>query len=330
MEKFAKCILVVVVLGMFLVWSGTGRLRAAESDFPSKPITIYITYAPGGSTDLSVRALAEAASRILGQPIICVNKPGALGAVAISELLTKKPDGYTLSCIGYGLVTVVPHMRTLPFNPLEDLVHVMSFANYVYALGVRTEAPWKTWEEFRDYSKKNPGKVSYGVSSVGNPVHIAMEQLAQFEEIKWKVITYKGGAECIMAALGGHVDAATPTSEFVPHVKANKFRLLLIMSPGRVQAFPEVPTITEKGYKFSALSGISFCAPKGLPEGIRKKLEEAFKKAMEDAKFKSVLEELQMVPQFCSGPALVEMWKADFPVMGEVLKKMALTKEKEK
>lgn len=107
---------------------------AAEKaeDFPSKPITIYIAFSPGGSTDLSTRALADAASKILKQSIVCVNKPGGLGASALSELLSKKADGYTLSTLTYPMVTIVPHMLSLPFSPLDDFTHIMSLGRYLY------------------------------------------------------------------------------------------------------------------------------------------------------------------------------------------------------
>lgn len=295
--------------------------------FPSRPITIYITYSAGGSTDLSTRVIADAAAKTLGQPIICVNKTGGMGAVAVGELVTKKPDGYTLSNIGTMLVTVVPHMRDLPINAMEDITPIMAFTNYLYAVGVKADAPWKTWEDFRDYAKKNPGKITYGDAGTGNTTHICMEQIAHREGTKWKHVPFKGGQDAIMACLGGHIHAAAASNEFVPHAVAKTFRPLLILSPDRFAAFPDIPTVIDKGYDFSALSVIAFCAPKGLPEGIRKKLEDAFRKGMDAPEFKAVMENLQMPPKFYSGPELVKMWKADFPVKGKILKEIGLAKK---
>jgi hypothetical protein len=152
----------------------------AQEKYPTKPITLTIGYGAGGGTDVSTRPLANAASKILGQPIIVVNKPGGATAVAMAALKNEKPDGYNIGTLGAGGF-LVPLTRKVGYDVLKDFTPIIQFAIFQYGLVVRSDSPWKTFKEFIDYAKANPGKIRYSTSGVGGAQHLVMERLALAE-----------------------------------------------------------------------------------------------------------------------------------------------------
>ena len=133
------------------------------ADYPTRPITIEIGYAPGGSTDLVTRAIAAEAAKFLGQHIICNNMPGAAGNLVLGKIKNQNPDGYVLAAAPTANVYRIPHMQECPFKT-SDLVPICEYSQYQYGFAVRANSPWKTWEEFVDYAKKNPGKIKYSTA----------------------------------------------------------------------------------------------------------------------------------------------------------------------
>ena len=158
-----------IILGMN---SGPGAVLAQEK-FPTKPITLTIGYGAGGGTDVSTRPLANAASKILGQPIIVVNKTGGATSVALAALKNEKPDGYKIGTLGAGGV-LVPLTRKVGYDVLKDFSPIIQCAIFQYGLVVRSDSPWKTFKEFIDYAKANPGKIRYSTSGVGGAQHLVM------------------------------------------------------------------------------------------------------------------------------------------------------------
>ncbi|MBP1717960.1 MAG: hypothetical protein H6Q43_1398, partial [Deltaproteobacteria bacterium] len=190
-------IAVMVVISFILGWGSPGPAQ----EYPTKPITFVIPYPAGGSTDLTGRAMANAAKKYLGQPLICENKSGGGGTVGPSLVLSKPPDGYTIG-ISSGAVTIAYHMGKLNFNPLEDTTPIIRYTSYVFGMVVRADAPWKTMQEFVKYAKENPGRVTYGTPGVGTNPHLAMEELGIITGIKLVHMPFKGGAEAATALLG--------------------------------------------------------------------------------------------------------------------------------
>ena len=149
----------------------------AQEKYPAKPINFIIGYPAGGTTDICARPLVSAASKILGQPVVVVNKPGGGSAVATALLKTEKPDGYTIGILASGAV-LSQHMRKVPYDSATDFTPIMQYAIYLYGLVVQSDSPWKTFKEFIDYAKANPGKIRYATAGAGTPQHLVMERLA--------------------------------------------------------------------------------------------------------------------------------------------------------
>jgi tripartite-type tricarboxylate transporter receptor subunit TctC len=221
---------------------------AISAEFPNRPILMVNIYTAGGSTDVAGRALANAASKFLGQPVIVENRVGGGGVVGTTFVQTSSPDGYTIGIMSSGAMIVSWHMGKMKFNPIEDLTHIMNFTGYIWGLVVRNDSPFKTMQEFIKYSKENPQKVSYGSAGIGTGSHMAMEELAvEAGGIKWIHIPYKGGSEAYTALLGGHVEAVSDSSGWGPLVEAGKFRVLSIFTDKRAARYPQAPTLKEIG-----------------------------------------------------------------------------------
>ena len=255
-----------------------------------------------------------------------VNKPGGGSAVAVALLKTEKPDGYTIGILPSGAV-LSQHMRKVPYDSAQDFTPIMQYAVYLYGLVVQSDSPWKSFKEFIDYAKANPGKIRYATAGAGTPQHLVMERLALLEKIKWTHIPFEGGGPAVAALLGGHVEAISQTTEWKKHVESGRLRLLTVYGEKRMIDFPNAPTLLELGYKITAPSLISIIGPKGLPPQVVDTLHGAFKKAMDDPDFIKVSNEVDL-PLLYRGPQdldkhLVQMNEE----VGTLIRNLGLRKE---
>jgi tripartite-type tricarboxylate transporter receptor subunit TctC len=255
----------------------------AQDKFPNKPITLIAPWPAGGSSDAVMRALAESAGRALGGTIIVENKPGVGGTLGATAMVTAKPDGYTLTQLPLGIYRL-PHMQKMAFDPVKDITHVVGLTGYTFGLAATADAPYKTLKEMVAYAKANPGKVSYGHTGTGTTPHLAIEEFAGKAGIELVDIPYKGSAELIQSILGGHITLMSGTTEFAPHVKSGKLRLLATLGRERNKAFPDVPTVKESGWDTITESPFGIGGPKNMDPAIVKILHDAFKKTLEDPK----------------------------------------------
>jgi tripartite-type tricarboxylate transporter receptor subunit TctC len=281
MALFSRSVgkIVGVVLFSILCWCSF----ALSEEFPSRPITLIVQFAPGTSTDIIARKLAEEVSKTLGQPIVVVNKAGGGGTVGVAEMLRSQPDGYTIGCVNMPVLAIIPHMKEVPYDPLKDVAHICVVQPYEYGLYVKADAPWNNIQELVASMKKQPGELIFSSPGVGTTNHLIMARIAKQENFPLKHVPYRGDGELIPAMLGGHVHAAIGSpSAVVPQVKAGKLKLLVVTSKDRWSYLPEVPTLLESGFTFYQSSYFSLGAPAKTPEPVRKKLEDAFRKALQD------------------------------------------------
>lgn len=301
--------------------------RAAAANFPTKPVTLICPWPPGGSTDVQMRALADAAGKHLGQPIIIDNKPGGGGTVGPATMVAAaKPDGYTLSQLP---ITVfrMPHMMKATWDPMKDFTYVIHVTGYTFGVVVKADSPWKTWQEFVGHAKANPGKVTYATPGAGTTLHITMEQLAMKEGIKWTQVPMKGGAETTPAVLGGHVTATADSTGWGPQVDAGALRLLCTWGVSRTKRWPNVPTLKDLGYGIVSNSPYGFAGPKGLDPKIVKTLHDAFKKGMEEPAYLSTLERLDMEPFYKSSEDYAKYAKEQYDEAKVIVDQLGLGKK---
>lgn len=249
--------------------------------YPSRPIKYICPWPAGGSTDAVIRALAESAGKTLGQTIIVENKPGAGGMLGANEMMSAKPDGYTLTQLPHGVFRI-PHMQKVQYDPLKDFTWIACLTGYTFGLVVPADSPIKSIKDLVAYAKANPEKFTYGSTGTGTSPHLAVEEFAQRAGIKLTHIPFKGNADNMQAILGGHVMAASDATGWGPHVESGKLRLLATYGSKRTKRWPNVPTLTELGYDTVSDSPFGVCGPKGMDPAIVAILHEAFRKTLND------------------------------------------------
>ena len=284
------------ILGAIIMFVLVLGSTPAMAGYPERTITILVGFAPGGSMDLSTRALARSAEKILGQPIIIENKTGGTGTVALAALLSQNPDGYTLCGTPSSVLIRVSQMQQVPFKPLTSFKPIIGFTEPLLGIVVKNDASWKTIKDLVGEAKKTPGKMKFATTGVGSTTQAAVDEIAAAEKLQMIHIPYKGSIEALTSLLGGHVDFASLTSELVPSVKSGQTRLLATMSKKRSPKFPDVPTLKEAGYDFVNDAVFSIVGPANLPPEVAKKLELAFTQATKSKEYLEALDKIDMVP----------------------------------
>jgi tripartite-type tricarboxylate transporter receptor subunit TctC len=269
--------------------------------FPSKPITLIVPWPAGGSTDRHLRALAEIASKNLGQTIAVENRPGGGGTTGPGTMaLTAKPDGYTIAQYPMGMLRV-PHMQKVQWDPLKDFTFIIGVSGYTFGFTVRSDSPYKTFNEYIDAARKEPGKIDYGSTGIGTSPHLLMEDLAGNAKISLNHVPFKGNADLTQALLGGHVMAMSDATGWDKFVDGGQMRLLVTFGEQRTRRWPNVPTAKDLGYNVVSTSPYGFVGPKGMDPAVVKTLHDAFKKAMDDPKHLEVLAQLNQDLWYRSG-----------------------------
>jgi tripartite-type tricarboxylate transporter receptor subunit TctC len=265
---------------------------AQAQAYPNKPITLIVPWPAGGSTDRHHRALAELAGKHLGQNIIVENKPGAGGTLAPGAMaLTAKPDGYTISQFPMGMLRL-PHMQKTPWHPINDFTFIMGVSGYTFGFVVKSDSPHKTFKDYIEAARKQPGKIDYGSTGIGTSPHLLIEDLSDTAKVQLNHIPFKGNADLMQALLGGHVMAASDASGWDKFVDAGQMRLLVTFGENRTKRWPQVPTAKELGYGIVSQSPYGLVGPKGMDPAVVKTIHDAFKKAMDDPKHAEVLAQL--------------------------------------
>jgi Uncharacterized protein conserved in bacteria len=259
---------------------------ASAQSFPAKPVKLVIAFPAGGPTDISMRVLADNASKILGQPVIVENKPGAGGTLPAQALQTAQPDGYTLAQIPLGVFRL-PYTTKINWDPVKDISYVLNVTGYAFGIVVPADSPLKTWTHFVAWAKANPGKLSYGSTGTMTSPHLTTELIAQKLGIELLHVPYKGSADLMQATLGGQLMAAADSTGFAPQVEAGKLRVLNTWGAERLAKFPDAPTLKELGLDIVQNSPFGIGAPKGTPAPVVKRLHDAFKQAMEQDSYKT-------------------------------------------
>jgi tripartite-type tricarboxylate transporter receptor subunit TctC len=269
---------------------------AQAQPFPTRPVTLIVPWPPGGSTDIAMRALAQATEKHLGQSIVIENRPGAAGTLGPGNMAaTARPDGYTVAQLPISVFRI-PYIQKTAWDPGKDFTYIVHLTGYTFGAVVRADAPWKTFQELIDYAKANPGKVNYGTPGAGSSLHITMEQIAKAKGIKWTQVPFKGGADNMNALLGGHIDVTTDSTGWAELVNAGKFRLLVTWGAQRTKNWPTVPTLKEIGIDMVSNSPFGIGGPKGMDPAVVKVLHDAFKKGMEEPSYKDAMLKLDMEP----------------------------------
>lgn len=271
---------------------------AEAETFPSKPVHILVPYAAGGAVDVLARTLGAALAKNWGQQPVIENRPGAGGIIASQALTQAAPDGYTLILVASGHPLNQFIYPSVPYDTFKDFTAITEVAFSPLAIVVQKDSPYKTLQDLLAAAKKDPEKLSYGMSGNGTSAHLAGELLNHMAGVKIVSIPYKGGAPALTAVIAGEIPLSiNPLAEAIGQLDGGPVRALAVTSAQRAKALPNVPTVAEAGvpgYDVSVWWG--FLGPAKMPPEIVAKLEADLKTALTDPTVISTLDKIGATP----------------------------------
>jgi tripartite-type tricarboxylate transporter receptor subunit TctC len=298
----------------------------AQDAWPTRSITMIIPFPPGGVADTVGRPVADALSRILGQPVVVENRAGAGGGVGMAQVARAKPDGYTVM-MALSSVTILPEadrvLERSPMFTLDQLTPIARFTADPTVLVVRADSPWRTLDEFIADARKRPGAITFGSSGNFGTMHVPMEMLKQATGTFMLHVPYTGAGPAIVGLIGAQVDAlATGPATIVQHVKAGRLRALAHWGEGRLASLPDIPSLEQAGMKvrFSQWSGLF--APAGLPEAVTARLRDAAARAATDERVVKAISGAGTPIQFLDSAGFTSFVRDDARVMGDVVRRI--------
>lgn len=255
---------------------------AAQERFPNRPITIYVPFPAGGATDVQMRSFAEAATRHLGQTVLVENRPGAGSTLGAAAVARARPDGYTVSQMTLPALRL-PHMQRMPYDVTKDFTPIIHLTGYLFAVTVRAESPYRTWQDLVADARARPGQVRVGNTGANGTPHLTMVELAEKESVELTHVPFRGEGDLVPQLLGGHIEAGATGSGVGQLVDEGRLRFLNVWSRERSPRWPNVPTLIELGYSGMVVtSPYGLVGPAGLPAEVRRVLHDGFKAALHD------------------------------------------------
>jgi tripartite-type tricarboxylate transporter receptor subunit TctC len=254
----------------------------ASAAYPDRPITLIVPWAPGGSTDILGRAIAEQLTKSMGQPVVVENKAGASGNIGSNMVAKAKPDGYTLLIGSMSTHAMNPALiPNMPFKGSDDFTPIALVANVINTMVINPSVPAKNVQEFIAYAKANPGKLAYASAGGGSTNHLSAEMFNKAAGIQMLHVPYKGGAPAVMDTVANQTQVLfSAGTQTLPHVKAGKLRLLAVTEPRRSALLKDVPTVAETlpGYEMSVWYAVF--GPAGMPHELATRLNAEINKAL--------------------------------------------------
>jgi tripartite-type tricarboxylate transporter receptor subunit TctC len=312
-----------------LVLAAAASLAVAQP-YPARGIRLIVDTWPGGLTDLLGRLSAEALSQRVGQLVVVENKPGASGNVAADLLIRSPADGYTLMIAAAGNMAVKPFLeRSVPFDPLADLVPVINVADAAHIFVVPASMEAKDLAQFIAYAKANPGKVNYGSAGIGSPPHLSLELFGRLAGVKLVHVPYKGIGNALPDMLAGRLQAMSISlGSAQPYLRSGQIRPLAAAAKERLAGLPEVPTSAQAGLPGWEMSAwFAVFAPKGTPADVIRLLNQRLQAALDEPKMRQRLLELGAEPGGGSSEAAAERLRADHRLWGRVIKEAGIKLE---
>lgn len=310
-----------------LIAAGAAALaapRLALAAWPEREITVIVQYGAGGSTDVSTRAIATEAEKILGVPVQIVNRPGGQGTVGVQQIAAARPDGYTIGTTGLAGLAIAPHMLDVAYT-FDSFTFLPAFARYLYGIAVRAESPHRSIQDLVNAAKSR--RTTFGAT--GAPNNIGMFDIARATGARFQFVPFGSGAEAVTATLGGHVDAVIQNPpEMLPALESGRLRLLASASAGRWKEYPDVPTLREQGIDVVVDSMIGFIGPKGVPQDRIERLTSAFLEAAQKPALAEILGRFGMVPSILQPPEFERVAREAHDRFGPQLREAGLARRR--
>ena len=296
---------------------------ATAADYPTKPITLMIGFAPGGPSDVMARILTRKLEELLKQPFVIENRAGAGGSIAGTAVARAAPDGYTvLLATGSLLAINVSLYKNLGYDPEKDFEPISLIGTQTNVLYLHPAVPAKSLAELIAHAKANPGKLSFGSGGNGTPAHLAGELLKIEAKIDITHVPFRGTGPALQSVIGGHVPMAfNPPSPLLPHIQSGAIRPVAITTLKRTEVLPEVPTIAESGFPgFEATTWHALVVPAGTPKDVVAALHRATVATVNDPAVRKALTDLGIDVVGGTPEELRAYLKSEIPKWAEVVK----------
>ena len=291
----------------------------ADAAWPNKPVRFITPYPPGGSSDIITRFVADRVSRILGQPVIVENKPGAGATLGTEYASRATPDGYTFLVAPTATVAVAPWLKKVGYGP-DSFIPIAKLSSSYGLITARKDAPYNNYKEFVASAKAHPGKYSFGSNGVGSIVHLTGVLLHKEQGLDVLHVPYKGATETMNDLIGGRIDLMYDPAT-APRVKAGDLKGLATTGSQRNPMLPDIPTLKEQGFNTSAPSWFGMFAPKGTPQAIVNKMADATQKAMQGQDVRDQLLISAMYPDYEGPAAFAQRVQRDAASLRELIQK---------
>jgi tripartite-type tricarboxylate transporter receptor subunit TctC len=301
--------------GALLVSCLAGNPALAQDRYPSRPITILMGYPPGGSTDTTARAIAPVLERILGQPIVIQNRPGAAALIGTQAVANAAPDGYTIT-VATTQLSLLPAVDQVfgrpPSFTRDQFAPIALVSADPSVLFVNASQPWKTFQDLIDDAKKRPNQIVYSSGGLYGTTHLAIEIVLKATGTKMRHLPTAGGGPALTAVLGNHAGllAAHPAVGG-PQVRAGALRPIGTMGTKRVASFPDVPTLKELGFDAEYYQWNGLFTQTKVPEPIITVLREAIAKAVKDPEFLQAMTRVGSGIEYLDRDEFRPWWDAD-------------------
>ena len=315
---------VIVAMVFASVVLGSATTAPAQEAYPTRPVTIVVAFPPGGVADLTARPVAAALERLLKQPVVVLNKPGAAGGIGNQYVANSKPDGYTL-LMALVSVSVLPEVDRLFGRPAtytrDQLVAIARVSAEPSIITVRAESPWKTLKDLVEDARKRPGEITFSSSGLYGASHVPFEMFLHAAGVRMRHLPTTGGGPMMNALLGGHADTTASSTVLVsPQVKAGKLRLLAHTGSQPMPAFPEVPSFKSLGYDVEYAAWAGLVAPRGMPAHVVKILRDAMRQAVKEPEVVNAHARLDSAVAYLDADEFSAFWEQDARKLANVIK----------
>jgi tripartite-type tricarboxylate transporter receptor subunit TctC len=262
----------------------------AAAEYPDRPVRVVVPAGPGSPPDARARQIARKLEIEWRQPVVIENRPGAGGQIALEAVARAAPDGYTLAMAGGSVLTVMPHLRKQPYDPLKDFVPVAGIGYAPILLLVTSALPVTDAKQLVEHARQNPGKLNAASYGEGTTNHLALELFNRSNQVRITHVPYGDGSKAVTDLLGGHVQMAFDWLHLTRgHIRNGRLKALAVSGDRRLPSYPDIPTFAEAGIAgMDAVGGwLGFVAPAGTPKDIARKIHAAVARAFEDPEIRS-------------------------------------------